>query len=102
MADNNRKTPRRNLLVEVRYIGAGVRGQTRISDMSATGIYVDAMNPLPVGVSLDMDFTLPDGNEIHAQGVVIRCEPRIGMAVSFTQIDPQDQQRIAEIVAYGN
>ena len=102
MADNNRKTPRRMLIVEVRYIGAGVRGQTRISDVSATGVYVDAMNPLPEGVSLDMDFTLPDGHEIHAQGIVVRCEPRIGMAVTFTQIAPQDQQRIAEVVAYGN
>jgi hypothetical protein len=102
MTDDNRKTPRRALLVEVRYEGGGIRAQSRISDMSATGIYVDVMNPLPAGVSLHMDFTLPDGHEIHAQGVVVRSESRIGMAVMFIRIKPEDQQRIAEIVAHGD
>src|SRR6185295_1257782 len=98
MKDDKIKTQRRPLLVEVRYEGAGMRGQTRISDMSATGVYVDVMNPLPAGVSLTIDFTLPDGHEIHAQGLVVRSESRIGMAVMFTRIKPEDQQRIAEIV----
>jgi len=99
MNDDKRKTQRRPLLVEVRYEGAGMRGETRISDMSATGVYVDVMNPLPAGVSLTLNFALPDGHEVYAQGVVVRSESRIGMAVMFTRIKPEDQQRIAELVA---
>ena len=99
MNDDKRKAQRRPLLVEVRYEGGGIRAQSRISDMSATGVYVDVMNPLPAGVSLHLDFALPDGHEIHAQGVVVRSESRIGMAVMFTCIKPEDQQRIAETVA---
>ena len=99
MNDDKRKAQRRPLLVEVRYEGGGICAQSRISDMSATGVYVDVMNPLPAGVSLHLDFALPDGHEIHAQGVVVRSESRIGMAVMFTRIKPEDQQRIAEIVA---
>ena len=99
MAEDKRHSKRRMIIVEVRYEGGGLRGQTRISDMSATGVYVDVMNPLPAGVSLTLDFTLPDGHQVHAQGLVVRSESRIGMAVMFTRIKPEDQQRIAEIVA---
>lgn len=100
MSEDKRKVQRRPLLVEVRYEGGGMRAQSRISDMSATGVYVDVMNPLPAGVSLTMDFTLPAGHEVHAQGVVVRSESRIGMAVMFTRIKPEDQQRIAEVVTH--
>src|SRR4051794_36722671 len=99
MNDNKRKAQRRPLLVEVRYEGGGIRAQSRISDMSATGVYVDVMNPLPAGVSLHLDFTLPDGHEVHAQGVVVRSESRIGMAVVFTPIKPGVQQWVSGVVS---
>lgn len=89
------------VLVEVRYEGGGLRGHTRISDMSATGVYVDVMSPLPEGVPLSLNFSLPGGHEVEAEGVVVRSEPRIGMAVRFTRIDPEDQQRIAGLVDRG-
>lgn len=87
------------IIVEVRYEGGGLRGQTRISDMSETGVYVDVMSPLPEGVPLQLEFRLPDGHEVRAEGVVVRSEPRIGMAIRFTQIAPEDQQQIAETIA---
>jgi PilZ domain-containing protein len=99
MAEDKRHSKRRMIIVEVRYEGGGLRGQTRIADMSETGVYVDVMTPLPIGVPLQLEFRLPGGHEIRAEGIVVRSEPRIGMAIRFTQIALEDQQQIAETIA---
>ncbi|HVG20770.1 MAG TPA: PilZ domain-containing protein [Blastocatellia bacterium] len=98
MDDERRQAKRAPLLIEVRYEGGGRRGQSRISDISATGVYIDTMNPLPDGSQAKLDFTLPGGYRVEAEGVVVRSEPSIGMAIRFKQINPQDQQRIADLV----
>jgi hypothetical protein len=100
MGDERRQAKRAPLLIEVHYEGGGRRGQSRITDISATGVYIDTMNPLSDGSTVKLDFTLPDGYRVEAEGIVVRGEPRIGMAIRFEQIKPQDQQRIAEIVTY--
>jgi uncharacterized protein (TIGR02266 family) len=86
------------MLLEVKYEGAGMRANTRISDISATGVFIDSMTPLPVGSHLKLSFTLPNGHRIEAEGLVTQCQPRIGMGVEFTEIKPEDRDHIREII----
>lgn len=95
-----RRTDRATLLLEVKYEGAGVRAQTRISDISETGVFVDAMSPLPVGANLKLTFTLPSGRIIEAEGRVAHSQPRIGMGIEFTSLKPADAKAISEIVQF--
>lgn len=86
------------MLLEVKYEGAGVRAETRISDISTSGVFIDAMSPLPVGSDINLTFTLPNGHKVEALGKVMQSQPRIGMGVEFTEIKPEDRDHIRDIV----
>ncbi|HSO75910.1 MAG TPA: PilZ domain-containing protein [Blastocatellia bacterium] len=93
-----RQAGRANLMLEVKYEGAGVRAETRISDISNVGVFIDAMTPLPVGAVLDLTFTLPNGRFIEVEGRVAHSQPRIGMGVEFINLKPEDARIISEIL----
>jgi hypothetical protein len=95
---DNRRAGRATLLIEVKYEGAGVRANTRISDISETGIFVDSMSPLPVGASLKLTFTLPNGRFVEAEGRVAHCQPRIGMGIDFSSLKPDDAAAISQAI----
>ena len=92
-----RQTGRAALMLEVKYEGPGVRAETRISDISETGVFIDAMTPIPVGEVLRLTFTLPNGRLIEVDGRVAHSQPRIGMGVEFINLKPEDAQSISEI-----
>lgn len=92
-----RQAGRATLLLEVKYEGPGVRAETRISDISKVGVFIDAMTPIPVGVVLRLTFTLPNGRLIEVDGRVAHSQPRIGMGVEFINLKPEDAQTISEI-----
>lgn len=95
---DNRHAERAALLIEVKYEGSGVRANTRISDISETGIFVDSISPLPVGASLKLTFTLPNGHVVEAEGRVTQCQPRIGMGIQFSSLKPDDAAAISKVV----
>jgi len=84
--------------MEVKYEGAGFRANTRISDISTTGVFIDAMSPLPIGSALKLSFTLPNGHAIVAEGRVAQSQPMIGMGVEFTSIADEDVLHIRELI----
>lgn len=96
MDSERRQSKRRDLFTEVEYEGGGIRAETRISDISLSGVFIDALSPLPVGATLKVTFTLPGGQRVVTEGVVVHSQPRIGMGVSFTSLKPEDTQHIQE------
>jgi uncharacterized protein (TIGR02266 family) len=98
MDEEKRRAWRSTIILEVKYEGAGVRAETRISDLSATGVFVDTMSPPPVGSHLRLSFRLPDGHLIEAEGVVAQAQPGIGMGIDYTKINPEDVRRIRQII----
>jgi uncharacterized protein (TIGR02266 family) len=92
-----RQAGRASLLLEVKYEGPGVRAETRISDISETGVFIDAMSPIPIGAVLKLTFVLPNGRMIEVEGRVAHSQPRIGMGVEFLNLKPEDAQSISEI-----
>lgn len=98
MDQEKRRAWRSQMLLEVKYEGAGVRAETRISDISTTGVFIDAMSPLPIGSNVKLTFTLPTGRLIEAEGTVTQSQPRIGMGVEFTIIKPDDRDHIRDII----
>jgi uncharacterized protein (TIGR02266 family) len=96
MDKEKRRAWRSTLVLEVKYEGAGVRAETRISDISATGVFIDTMNPLAVGSRIVLSFKLPGGHMVEAEGVVTQSQPGIGMGVEYVKISPDDVRRIRE------
>ena len=98
MDTERRNSARETLFTEVYYEGAGVRAETRISDINASGVFIDALSPLPVGATLKLMFTLPGGQKVATEAVVVHSQPSIGMGVAFTNLRPDDAKLIQETV----
>ncbi len=99
MDKERRQSTRGALFTEVQYEGAGIHAETRISDINLSGVFIDALSPLPVGAALKLSFTLPSGQRVATEGVVVHSQPRIGMGVAFTSLKPEDAKLIQEAIA---
>ena len=98
MDKDRRQSRRGTLYTEVQYEGAGIRAETRISDISPSGVFIDALSPLPAGAVLSLSFTLPGGQRVATEGVVVHSQPRIGMGVAFTSLKPEDAKLIQDAI----
>lgn len=93
-----RRAWRSALLLEVTYEGAGVQTETRISDISVTGVYIETMSRIPIGSNLDLTFTLPDGSTVITEGVVVHSQPQTGIGVKFINLNREDARRIRQFI----
>ena len=98
MDTERRQSTRGDLFTEVRYEGAGIRAETRTSDINRSGVFIDALSPLPVGAAVKLMFTLPGGQRVETEGVVVHSQPSIGMGVAFTNLDPEYARMIQEAI----
>jgi hypothetical protein len=80
------------------YEGENVRGETRISDLSVRGAYIETMAPLPVGATFMLAFTLPDGMVIEAKCSVMHSHPRNGMGVRFLSLSSEQSNYIRQFI----
>jgi PilZ domain-containing protein len=98
MDSDRRHSARGTLFTEVQYEGAGIRAETRISDINVSGVFIDTLSPLPVGASLKVVFTLPGGQKVATDAVVVHSQPSIGMGVAFTDLGPDEARLIQETI----
>jgi hypothetical protein len=76
----------------------------RSGNLSAGGIYLEVAVPQPVGTPLELEFTLPSepGPPVRIRGVVVSSAAQSGsMSVSFVDVPPEIQARIASCVGRG-
>ena len=73
------------------------RVETRINDISVTGLFIDSLAHLPVGSILHMRFTVR-GTPIEVTGEVRYCMPKVGMGVQFLDLRPDYQDLLEELV----
>ncbi|MFL6214069.1 MAG: PilZ domain-containing protein [Blastocatellia bacterium] len=93
-----RKAWRTGLVLDVWYEGEGVRGETRISDLSVRGAYIEAASPLPVGTIFNVTFALPDGTVIETQATVAHSHPGSGMGVRFDSLTREQTNIIRQFI----
>jgi hypothetical protein len=71
---------------------------TRLSDLSTTGAFVESVNELPVGTRLRLRFQV-GSRMVDAAGEIVHSMPRFGFGVRFDGIGLEDRVAIAEIVS---
>jgi hypothetical protein len=69
---------------------AGTRLAARISDISATGCYVDTINPLVDGTIVRLKI-LTDTNVFEAPATVIYSHTHLGMGLVFGEVLQKSQ-----------
>ena len=94
-SDERRRAPRRSIFNTVQYAEMQTEGQTkaRISDLSATGCYVDTLNPLPTGTQIRLRLK-HSGESFDVLAEVVRSEPNMGMGVKFLELTADQKARL--------
>jgi hypothetical protein len=76
--------------------------QEYVTNISRTGVFIKASQPLPVGTSVNLRFTviMDDIETIEGIGEVVRVEtdPQ-GMGVVFRELTPESQELIDRLMA---
>jgi hypothetical protein len=96
-----RRAPRVAYLAEVQCTGVG-RGTSsplnpRISDLSASGAFIDSLTQMPVGEKLRLVFQV-NGREVDTTAEVAHSMPQFGMGVRFLELSEEDRYAIAQVV----
>jgi hypothetical protein len=102
MTDKRAKT-RVSYLCEVECSGVSVSVNalnSRISDISVSGAFIDSMVTLPEGTMLRLKFSLPS-IEVDCPAVVMHEMPQFGMGVRFIDLTAEQQAALVEVVEGG-
>jgi hypothetical protein len=71
-------------------IGGSARIAARTSDLSATGCYIDTLNPFPVGTQVRLRLTKTD-RQVEFQARVTSCHRGSGMGLLFEDLTPEQR-----------
>jgi hypothetical protein len=92
MDQERRRAPRFPFIAsaEVLAENAGTRLAARISDISATGCYVDTINPLVDGTAVGLKI-LTDTHVFEASATVVYSHAHLGMGLQFGEVLPNSK-----------
>jgi len=82
-------------IAQVVDVRSGMRLNTRASDLSMGGCYIDSMTPLPVGTEIRVRL-LRDKKVIEVNGTVTYSHAGLGMGVSFSEASAEDRAEIED------
>ncbi len=95
---DKRRAKRVSYVCEIQCEGIGIGIlNTRINDISVSGLFIDTISHLPVGALLYLRFTVL-GYSIRVEGEVRYCMPQVGMGIQFTNLKPEDRYLIECLV----
>jgi hypothetical protein len=96
MDSDRRKFPRVPFIAsaEVLSESAGTRLSARVSDISATGCYVDTINPLVDGALVRVKI-LTQTHNFEAPAKVVYAHAHLGMGLVFGEVLPPSQLVLA-------
>jgi uncharacterized protein (TIGR02266 family) len=101
---DKRQAPRIDTNLKFISCSSGLSTDSRITNMSDTGAFIETSLPLPDGTELDLHLQLPDDDEImsiDARVVWIKsnsCSASAGMGIQFTNILPKHQKKLAAFI----
>lgn len=93
-----RRSRRIGHICEVECEGEGVsRLNSRINDLSTSGVFIDSMTCFAVGSVLRLKFRIGD-TVIETTGEVRYSMPHVGMGVRFVDLKPEHQSAVEALV----
>jgi hypothetical protein len=94
-----RRSPRVNLPrgMTVSWNSEYRRDISRVSSLSAGGMFIEADDPAPVGQALQVQFDLPNG-PVLGKAVVRRSTRGKGMGVEFTELSEEQRTALSDLM----
>ena len=99
-----RQAPR--IETDLRFISctSGICTDSRITNMSVGGAFIETSEPLPIDAALDLHLQLPGDSEIMSIDACVVWTKSIchaasaGMGIQFKKILPKHQQKLAAFI----
>jgi hypothetical protein len=90
--NERRLSPRIHFIASAEVLSetVGARTTARISDLSATGCYVDTINPLPHGTFVKVKI-FTESQHFEAPATVVYAHTHLGMGLIFRDVPPGAQ-----------
>jgi hypothetical protein len=85
-------------------ISSNLSTDSHITNMSVSGAFIESSWPLPINAELDLHIQLPDDLEIMSTDARVvwnhyeRNTTLDGMGILFTNINPKQQQKLADFI----
>ena len=98
MGGEKRLHPRRAILLECRIDGTSGAAATRLSDLSATGCYVESRMPVNAGASITIRLTF-GGALLSLTGRIAHAQPSVGFGMEFDPMSTEVIQAFLEPAA---
>ena len=98
MTDERRNQRRVSTSIEVVWEGHSGRYESRTSDLSAGGCFVDTVGLVSLGENIKFTLLLPAGESIAIVGNVVYSYPPVGFGVQFTNVSEADREKIDRII----
>jgi len=95
----NRRSPRVEVSkgIWVAWRTDGSPSVSRVRDLSAGGVFISTSSPLSTGSSVQLLFSLPEG-EVRVEGIVRYSSSGAGMGVEFVRMGTADRARLQELI----
>lgn len=89
MEQDRRRAPRYPFIANAELIEEDSKAhmQTRVSEISLYGCYLDMVNPLPPGTLLSIKIFCDDGF-FESKATVVYSHPNFGMGLMFRDVQP--------------
>jgi hypothetical protein len=93
MEQNTRREPRYPFIASAELFEeiSGSRMNSRISDLSFGGCYVDTINPLPDGTAVRLKI-FTETHSFEAPATVVYSHAHLGMGVKFRELQPIQEE----------
>jgi hypothetical protein len=98
MENNRRNKERATVSLEIALESASGKHDTRISDLSVSGCFVDSIASHSTGEIVALDIRMPSGEWLRLSGEVAYVYPGIGFGVKFTLTSDEDKAQLEEVV----
>ena len=94
---DKRGVKRISFIQDVEVVGVGMR---RCSDISVGGMYLEGVDPYPVGAVHKIRFKLEntDAEPLEIQVSVLYIHPGVGAGLSFTNIPSDVRERLEQFI----
>lgn len=72
----------------------------RVLNLTARRAFVESFVPAVSGSQVTLHFSLPNGHQVLASGIVSRHQFTVGFDVDFTEISAYDREQIDRLLGY--
>lgn len=100
--NENRKQNRVDINVTARLFGSAAQQETRISDLSEGGCYVDSIAEVCVGGRIFIKILVSAAEWLELEGVVVHCSPGLGFGVRFENFNEEGRRYVLSLIHRAN